>query len=144
MFLIDIGHSQLFKKAKELGTYLIVGVHEDKDINECKGRNYPIMNINERVFGVLSCRYVDDVIIGAPWTVTREMIETYHIKYVVHGKFPVKTIPGKAEDPYKDAKEMGVYVELDSGEAITTTEIVDRVNKRHADFELRNKKKGAH
>ena len=101
------------------------------------------MNINERTFGVLSCKYVDDVIIGAPWSVTKDMIEAYHIKYVVHGKLPVKKLPGGDEDPYKEAKEMGVYVEVDSGETLTTTEIVDRVNKSHEQFELRNKKKNA-
>ena len=104
------------------------------------------MNLHERVLGVLSCRYVDDVIIGAPYAVTTEMIEMMHIKKVVHGVQPVKSIhlendPWTAEDPYADAKKAGVYVEIDSGQTVTATEIIERVAKRQALFEERNKKK---
>ena len=44
-----------------------------------KGRNYPIMNIQERVLGLLSCRFVDEVVIGAPWEITSDMITTFNI-----------------------------------------------------------------
>ena len=32
------------------------------------------MNLHERSLSVLSCRYVDEVIIGAPWEVTNDMV----------------------------------------------------------------------
>lgn len=35
--LFHMGHMELLKKAKALGTYLIVGVHDDKIVNEFKG-----------------------------------------------------------------------------------------------------------
>lgn len=141
-----MGHIELLRKAKELGTYLVVGVHDDKVINLRKGRNFPIMNLHERVLGVLSCRYVDDVVIGAPWAVTREMIEMMHIRKVVHGVQPIEAIhlqndPSAAEDPYDEAKRAGVYVCLDSGEAVTPLDIVQRVARQHMVFEERNKKK---
>jgi len=138
--LFNIGHIELLKKAKALGTYLVVGLHDDKVINECRGRNYPIMNLHERVLGVLSCRYVDEVVIGAPWAVTREMIETMRLKYVVHGCCPVDMLPGKP-DPYAEAKEAGVYREIDSGCTLTTQDIVHRVVQRHQEFLERNRKK---
>ena len=141
-----MGHIELLKKARELGTYLIVGVHDDKVINAKKGRNYPIMNLHERVLGVLSCRYVDNIVVGAPWNITGEMIEMMHISKVVHGVQPVEVVrhpddPNAPEDPYTEAKRRGVYVCIDSGESLTVTDIVERVNKRHELFEERNKKK---
>lgn len=32
------------------------------------------MNLHERSLSVLGCRYVDEVIIGAPWEVTKDMV----------------------------------------------------------------------
>lgn len=38
------------------------------------------MNLHERVLSVLSCKHVDDVVFGAPWAVTKELIVTFNIK----------------------------------------------------------------
>lgn len=32
------------------------------------------MHLHERSLGVLGCRYVDEVIIGAPWEITMDMV----------------------------------------------------------------------
>ena len=32
------------------------------------------MHLHERSLSVLACRYVDEVVIGAPWEVTRDMV----------------------------------------------------------------------
>jgi ethanolamine-phosphate cytidylyltransferase len=32
------------------------------------------MHLHERSLSVLACSYVDEVIIGAPWEVTRDMV----------------------------------------------------------------------
>jgi hypothetical protein len=32
------------------------------------------MHLHERSLSVLACRYVDEVIIGAPWQVTKDMV----------------------------------------------------------------------
>jgi len=42
------------------------------------------MKLHERVINVLSCKHVDDVIIGAPWTVSNDLITTFNIKVVVN------------------------------------------------------------
>jgi ethanolamine-phosphate cytidylyltransferase len=39
---------QTLEKARALGDYLIVGIHNDANVNRRRGRNYPIMNLNER------------------------------------------------------------------------------------------------
>jgi glycerol-3-phosphate cytidylyltransferase-like family protein len=32
------------------------------------------MHLHERTLSVLACRYVDEVIIGAPWEVSKDMV----------------------------------------------------------------------
>lgn len=51
--------------------FLIVGVHNDQIVNKHRGGNFPIMNLHERVLSVLGCKYVDDVLIDAPYQITK-------------------------------------------------------------------------
>lgn len=51
--------------------FLIVGVHNDQIVNKYRGGNFPIMNLHERVLSVLGCKYVDDVLIDAPYLITK-------------------------------------------------------------------------
>lgn len=39
-----------------------------------RGSHRPIMNLHERSLSVLACRYVDEVIIGAPWEISKDMV----------------------------------------------------------------------
>lgn len=41
-----------------------------------RGPNHPIMHVHERSLSVLACRYVDEVIIGAPWEVSKDMVQS--------------------------------------------------------------------
>lgn len=54
--LFHTGHIEFLKRAKQLGDYLLVGIHDDQTVNAIKGSNYPVMNLHERVLSVLSCR----------------------------------------------------------------------------------------
>lgn len=65
--LLHNGHIATLKNAKAMGDYLIVGLHDDETINSIKGSNYPILSLQERVLNVLAMKYVNEVIIGAPW-----------------------------------------------------------------------------
>merc|ERR1719494_702078 len=70
------------------------------------------MNLHERVLSVLACRYVNQVIIGAPYEVTKEIIDQFKVNVVVHGKTSVmKTKDG--QDPYAYPKELGIFVQLE-------------------------------
>ncbi len=73
--LLHLGHLRTLQNAKALGDYLIVGLHDDETINSFKGANYPVLSLQERVLNVLAMRYVDEVIIGAPWKVTENLIK---------------------------------------------------------------------
>lgn len=40
------------------------------------------MNLHERSLSVLACRYVDEVIIGAPYEVSKDMVSLFFIRIV--------------------------------------------------------------
>jgi len=90
-------HIRFLESARQLGDFLVVGVHRDEEVNRYKGRNFPIMNLQERVLGVLSCRYVDEVVMGAPWVVTSDLITTFNISVVAHGTVYDKTTGGQED-----------------------------------------------
>lgn len=79
--LFHVGLLDFLEQAKKLGEYLIVGLHTDTDVNKYKGSNYPIMNLHERVLSVLACRYVNQVIIGAPYNVTKELVDQFKVGF---------------------------------------------------------------
>jgi len=140
--LFHIGHLDFLEKAKEHGTYLIVGLHTDPIVNRYKGFNYPIMNIHERTLSVLAYRCVDEVVIGAPYSVTKEMMDHFNVAVVCHGATPVSLDLG-GEDPYAEPKRQGKFVAVDSGNSLTTEKLVERIVARRMDYEERNKKKEA-
>ncbi len=54
--LFHAGQVRFLEKCYQLGKYVVVGLHEDIEVNRYKDKNYPIMNLQERVLSVLSCR----------------------------------------------------------------------------------------
>jgi ethanolamine-phosphate cytidylyltransferase len=99
--LFHVGHIEFLKRAKELGDFLVVGVHDDQTVNSIKGSNYPLMNLHERALSVLACRYVDEVIIGAPYSVTEDILnKEYRVSIVAHGNTPAE-LELDGSDPYE-------------------------------------------
>ena len=85
------------QEARKFGDFLLVGVHDDATIHDLRGHGLPgavgagavqsgggalkrdasssralhaVLNLYERTLSLLSCKYVDEVIIGAPWEIT--------------------------------------------------------------------------
>lgn len=138
--LFHVGLLDFLEKAKELGDYLVVGLHTDSVVNRYKGSNYPIMNLHERVLSVLACRYVNQVIIGAPYKVSKEIIDQFKVQVVVHGDTPIMAdVDGS--DPYEYPKKLGIFKSIKSGNSLTTADIVQRIIRHKLEFEQRNKKK---
>lgn len=138
--LFHVGLLDFLETAKNEGDYLIVGLHTDQVVNRYKGSNYPIMSLHQRVLSVLACRYVDQVIIGAPYRVTLELLEQFKVDMVVHGETNVmEDVDGT--DPYEIPKQMGIFKVISSGCPLTTADIVARIIKHRMLYEERNKKK---
>lgn len=81
--MFHAGHVAILKQAREFGDYLIAGVHSDEVVNDQRGLNMPIMNLNERVLSVLGCVYVNDVLIDAPLKITRFVFELVDFRICV-------------------------------------------------------------
>ena len=107
-----------------------------------KGSNYPIMNLYERVLGVLSCRYVDEVIIGAPYVIPEELIKSMNISLVIRGTVHDGT-DVEGANQYAVPKRLGIYKEFPSPNPLTTSDIVERIVKNRLRYEERNRKKEA-
>lgn len=163
--LFHVGHLDFLEKAKTYGDYLIVGLHTDPVVNVYKGGNYPIMNLHERVLSVLACKYVNEVVIGAPYSVTKDLMEHFNVDLVCHGQTTIAPDVGNL-DPYAVPKQMGKFMLIDSGECwivdsrkvsklittldlppscagnpITTEDIVERIIRHRLEYEARNVKK---
>ncbi|KAG8446394.1 hypothetical protein GDO86_014014 [Hymenochirus boettgeri] len=122
--------------------YVIVGLHFDQEVNHYKGKNYPIMNIHERTLSVLACRYVAEVVIGAPYSVSADLLDHFKVDLVCHGKTDV--LPDRdGADPYAEPKQRGIFQMVDSGNNLTTDDIVKRIIKNRLEYEARNQKKEA-
>eukprot|EP00462_Mataza_sp_D1_P021274 CAMPEP_0175138104 /NCGR_PEP_ID=MMETSP0087-20121206/10166_1 /TAXON_ID=136419 /ORGANISM="Unknown Unknown, Strain D1" /LENGTH=427 /DNA_ID=CAMNT_0016420975 /DNA_START=20 /DNA_END=1303 /DNA_ORIENTATION=+ len=148
--LFHVGHIEFLEKARALGTFLLVGVHHDEVVNSMKGQNYPIMSLHERVLNVLSCKWVDEVVIGAPWAVTDDMITSMNIKVVAQGTvtkmadFDDDDDPvNKQVDPYAVARRRGIYQEVESPRSLMTVNVVERIIANRMNFVARNEVRGA-
>ncbi|RZC13762.1 Ethanolamine-phosphate cytidylyltransferase isoform C [Glycine soja] len=128
--LFHAGHVEILKRARELGDFLLVGIHSDETVSEHRGNHYPIMHLHERSLSVLACRYVDEVIIGSPWEITNDMITTFNISVVVHGTVSEKSLNCEL-DPYEIPKSMGIFRLLESPKDITTATVAQRIMANH-------------
>uniref|UniRef100_A0A1B6CVY4 ethanolamine-phosphate cytidylyltransferase n=3 Tax=Clastoptera arizonana TaxID=38151 RepID=A0A1B6CVY4_9HEMI len=138
--LFHVGHLDFLEKARKEGDFLIVGLHTDPVVNRYKGSNYPIMNLHERVLSVLACKYVSEVVIGAPYLVTEELMNHFRVDLVCHGNTPIMA-DGDGFDPYLVPKNLGKFLSINSNNKMTTERIVDRIIRHRLKFEERNRKK---
>lgn len=57
------GHIELFKYAKSLGDYLVVGVDTDERVKASKGPSRPFNIIEDRVAMLESIKYIDEIFV---------------------------------------------------------------------------------
>lgn len=143
---------EVWEEAQAANAAVCVGMHDDSTVNQAKGQNYPIMNMFERALCVLQCRYVDALVLAAPFhpsTTLNTILSIGDIKVtkVFHGPTPIITNRGASEDetdPYADAKKDGMFEEADtdSFQHMTTDTIVNRVLTHRRLYEERQRKKG--
>lgn len=120
--LFHAGHVALLREARRHGDRLVVGVLSDEVAASYKRR--PIMTLAERVAVIEACRWVDEVIAGAPFEVTEEFLDEHRITTVVHGD---DLTPEGAAAIYGPAVASGRYVAVPRTDGISTTEIIRRV-----------------
>jgi len=95
----------------------------------------------------LSCKHVDDVVIGAPFILTQDLITSLHINVVVEmtGTDEDKVIKKYQDiDPNKIARDQGILKQVkidDPFYDMTLEKIASRIFANKAIYELKVKKK---
>jgi len=101
------------------------------------------MNLHERTLSVLGCRYVDEVVIGAPWIVTKDLIDNLNVNLVVQGTVVDHSYVEPTDDPNIYPKQIGIFREIESQSNLTTSDILDRIIANRSQYLERNKRKQA-
>ncbi|KAI5953857.1 MUQ1 [Candida margitis] len=148
--LFHPGHIEVLRlvhqRAQQLGAKVIVGIHDDLTVNKYKGLNYPIMNIFERSLCVLQCRFVDGIVLNAPYEPTKEFLGRIgNVIKVYHGPTEVdETVYDgvRGEGKGEEAKGMFETLPKHKYDHMSTEFIVDRVLQNKAVYVERQKKKG--
>lgn len=152
--LFFMGHIEFLRvvhdKARAEGAGVVVGIHDDATVNSVKELNYPIMNHFERALCVLQCKYVEAVILGAPFVpheqfITEARANDVQVTKVLHGPTPVVIEKGtKVFDPYEYVKAQGLYENVGPHkyDEVSSSTLVARVLHYKEAYEERQRKKG--
>jgi len=137
------GHVKVLQAAKAEGDFLLVGLHTDEDVQRRRGPHLPIMNLHERSLSVLACKYVDEVVIGAPSIITRDIVSTFNVSQVVRGSVSeMSGVRSPDESRYEVPKSLGIFRILPSAAPdMSTRKIIHRIVDKRTEFEARNAKK---
>lgn len=122
---------------------MIVGVHSDAVVNQVRGMNLPLLNLHERVLSVLGCRFVDDVLIDAPWEVTLEMVASLNISEVVCGINNDDIILPHYEEVqrYSHVKKAGIFTVIEGACNFSMRNIMQRIHRNQEKFQAKFERK---
>ena len=122
--IFHVGHVRLLERAKQMGDYLIVGIHSDEQISSYK--RPPIFTQDERYEIMRSCKYVDEVIEEAPLLMTRKFLKDNRIDLVVRGDDVTPEHLRQQQAPI----ELGIMRYVKRTPGVSTSEIIKKIKER--------------
>lgn len=140
--LFHYGHARALRQAKQLfpQTHLIVGVSSDRDTLNHKGRT--VLKEQERYESVRHCKWVDEVVEGAPWTITKTFVKKHRIDFVCHDDTPYPSAADGSGDIYGWLKAEGKFIATRRTTAISTSDLITRVLRDYDAYVQRNLDRG--
>ena len=121
--ILHPGHLSLLKRAKELGTKLVIGLNSDRSVRAIKGIERPINSELDRKTMLESLRFVDEVRIFDETTPEQLIRELKPHVLVKGGDWQVKEIVG-AEFVVENG---GQVFTLPTVEGFSTTRIIEKM-----------------
>eukprot|EP01026_Neomeris_dumetosa_P049812 TRINITY_DN4361_c0_g1_i1.p3 TRINITY_DN4361_c0_g1~~TRINITY_DN4361_c0_g1_i1.p3 ORF type:complete len:190 (-),score=13.57 TRINITY_DN4361_c0_g1_i1:462-1031(-) len=140
--VLHCGHVEILQQARQMGDFVLVGIHSDNEVRKRRGKAYPILGLYERTLSVLACQYVDEVIIGAPSILNSHMIKTFNISLVLRGNVSEsRRNDMKPSLRYQVPMQQGIFKRIQTGNFMTTQTLIDRVMENQETYEVRNDSK---
>ena len=93
--VLHMGHIKLFRRARQMGMKVIVGVDTDERIRQAKGENRPVNDLHNRIDFLRSIKYVDMIHSFGTDEELSNIIKDYLPRYMLIG------------DDYKDKEIVG-------------------------------------
>lgn len=125
--LLHVGHVRYLYQAKKRGNILIVGLNDDKSVSVLKGKERPIVPVNERAEILASLEMVDYIVIFSELTANNLIRQLKPDVYVKGGDYNINNLPEAGI-----VKSYGGKIELMSLiEGRSTTEIIKKIKVRY-------------
>ena len=123
--LFHYGHIRMIKQIYNLDYDIIVGIHSDETVASYKRK--PILNMDERIETITSCKYIHSIIKDAPLIITKEYMEKHNIDMVFHShSLEEEELYAKM---YEIPINLGKFTRTEYTAGISTTNIIDRIKK---------------
>ena len=117
------GHIELFKYAKSLGDYLVVGVDDDERVKGFKGPSRPVNCLEDRMEMLRSIKYIDSVVdFNSDEELDTKILLSGAELMVVGSDYENKHVIGSGH-----VKEVKFYRKIDG---YSTTKILERSSSR--------------
>ena len=91
--VLHMGHIKLFRRARQMGMRVIVGIDTDERIRQAKGENRPVNDLHNRIDFLRSIKYIDMIHSFGTDEELSNIIKDYLPRYMLIG------------DDYKDKED---------------------------------------